>query len=37
MSRFTALEEQNPEKDDYDCTEELGDDLPAGATSYPTS
>ena len=37
MSRFTALEEQNPEKDDYDYTEELGVDLPTGATSHLTS
>jgi len=37
MSRFIAPEEQNPEKDDYDYTEELGDDLPVGAMSHPTS
>jgi hypothetical protein len=37
MSRFTAPDEQNPQEDDYDYTEELGDDLPTGATSHPTS
>ena len=37
MSRFTVLEEQNPEEDDYDYTEELGDDQTTGVASHPTS
>jgi hypothetical protein len=37
MSRLIDLEEQKTEEDDPDYIEELGDDLPAGATSHPTS
>ena len=37
MSRLVAPEEHNPKEEDYDYTEELGDDLPTGATSHATS
>jgi hypothetical protein len=37
MSRLIDLEEQKTEEDDPDYIEELGDDLPTGATSHPTS
>ena len=38
LSRLTALEEHQPEEEDYDpdYIKELGDDLPVGATSHPT-
>ena len=34
---FLALEEQQLKEEDYDYTEELGDDQFVGATSHPTS
>jgi hypothetical protein len=37
MSYLTVLEDQDPEEEDYDYTEELGDDQSASATSHPTS
>ena len=37
MSRLLASEEQNPKEEDYDYTEELGDDQTTGVASHPTS
>jgi hypothetical protein len=36
MSRLIVPKDQDPEEEDYDYTEELGDDQSAGATSHPT-
>ena len=37
MSRLVDQEEPQTEEHDYDYKEELGDNLPIGATSHPTS
>lgn len=37
LSCLTALEEHEPDEENYDYTNELGDDMITGAMSHPTS
>ena len=37
MSRFADPEEEEPKEEDYNYTDELGDDLTIGAMSHTTS